>query len=172
MLVPDNVPLATSARLSTVIAAAPPQVFHPNVDAGGKICLDILSEKWSAAYSVHTLLLSLQSLLGEPNNASPLNQAAATLWDDAVRGGGCRAAVLGACRSAVQHAWRRRRRGRSLAPVALLALLSLSPLPLSSRVTPSAEHRPSSARPSCGSTARPRGRSLRAGGAPLARHDG
>ena len=38
--------------------------FHPNVDQYGNICLDILKEKWSAAYSVRTVLLSIQSLLG------------------------------------------------------------------------------------------------------------
>lgn len=56
--------------------------FHPNVDQYGNICLDILKEKWSAAYSVKTLLVSLQSLLGEPNNDSPLNGYAAKLWDN------------------------------------------------------------------------------------------
>jgi ubiquitin-conjugating enzyme E2 C len=55
--------------------------FHPNVDEHGNICLDILKEKWSAAYSVTTVLISLQSLLGEPNNESPLNNVAAELWD-------------------------------------------------------------------------------------------
>lgn len=56
--------------------------YHPNVDiVGGAICLDILQDKWSAVYSVQTILLSLQSLLGEPNNASPLNPDAANLWD-------------------------------------------------------------------------------------------
>ncbi|KAF5324865.1 hypothetical protein D9611_004534 [Ephemerocybe angulata] len=55
--------------------------FHPNVDIGsGAICLDILQDKWSAVYSVQTILLSLQSLLGEPNNNSPLNSEAASLW--------------------------------------------------------------------------------------------
>ncbi|RXW24901.1 hypothetical protein EST38_g954 [Candolleomyces aberdarensis] len=55
--------------------------FHPNVDiASGAICLDILQDKWSAVYSVQTILLSLQSLLGEPNNNSPLNTEAASLW--------------------------------------------------------------------------------------------
>jgi ubiquitin-conjugating enzyme E2 C len=39
-------------------------------------------EKWSAAYSVRTILLSLQSLLGEPNNDSPLNGQAAALWEN------------------------------------------------------------------------------------------
>ncbi|XP_066289035.1 ubiquitin-conjugating enzyme E2 C-like isoform X2 [Branchiostoma lanceolatum] len=39
--------------------------FHPNVDEHGNICLDILKEKWSALYDVRTVLLSIQSLLGE-----------------------------------------------------------------------------------------------------------
>ncbi|CAI4828662.1 CCT_1a_G0052870.mRNA.1.CDS.1 [Saccharomyces cerevisiae] len=56
-------------------------MWHPNVDKSGNICLDILKEKWSAVYNVETILLSLQSLLGEPNNRSPLNAVAAELWD-------------------------------------------------------------------------------------------
>ncbi|KAK4227248.1 ubiquitin-conjugating enzyme/RWD-like protein [Podospora fimiseda] len=65
----------------------PPQVlfrtpiYHPNVDFSGRICLDILKDKWTAAYNIQTVLLSLQSLLGEPNNNSPLNGEAAELWD-------------------------------------------------------------------------------------------
>jgi ubiquitin-conjugating enzyme E2 C len=42
-------------------------IYHPNVDFSGRICLDILKEQWSSVYSVETILLSLQSLLGEPN---------------------------------------------------------------------------------------------------------
>ncbi|KAF8397664.1 hypothetical protein HHK36_016585 [Tetracentron sinense] len=66
----------------------PPQVkfetmcFHPNVDQYGNICLDILQDKWSSAYDCRTILLSIQSLLGEPNNESPLNSYAATLWNN------------------------------------------------------------------------------------------
>ncbi|GAB2229235.1 hypothetical protein Droror1_Dr00023373 [Drosera rotundifolia] len=56
--------------------------FHPNVDVYGNICLDILQEKWSSAYDVRTILLSIQSLLGEPNTSSPLNNQAAALWSD------------------------------------------------------------------------------------------
>ncbi|CAF90168.1 unnamed protein product, partial [Tetraodon nigroviridis] len=56
--------------------------FHPNVDDKGFICLDILKEKWSALYDVRSILLSIQSLLGEPNNESPLNATAAKLWED------------------------------------------------------------------------------------------
>ena len=46
----------------------------------GNICLDILQDKWSAVYDVRATLLSLRSLLGEPNNDSPLNALAASLW--------------------------------------------------------------------------------------------
>ncbi|CAJ1976773.1 unnamed protein product [Sphenostylis stenocarpa] len=66
----------------------PPQVkfetmcFHPNVDQFGNICLDILQDKWSSAYDCRTILLSIQSLLEEPNLESPLNSYAATLWND------------------------------------------------------------------------------------------
>ncbi|KAF2091313.1 ubiquitin-conjugating enzyme E2 [Saccharata proteae CBS 121410] len=63
----------------TVVFKTP--IYHPNIDFSGRICLDILKEKWSAVYNVQSVLLSLQSLLGEPNNASPLNGQAAELWD-------------------------------------------------------------------------------------------
>jgi ubiquitin-conjugating enzyme E2 C len=76
-------------------------IYHPNVDFSGRICLDILKDKWSAVYNIGTVLLSLQSLLGEPNkyvyvmhkeiegkcvangviSSSPLNGQAAELWD-------------------------------------------------------------------------------------------
>ena len=65
---------------------APPKVrfltniYHPNVDKLGRICLDILKEKWSAVYNVRTILLSIQSLLGDPNLDSPLNGHAASIW--------------------------------------------------------------------------------------------
>uniref|UniRef100_A0A1A8H4T3 Ubiquitin-conjugating enzyme E2 C n=1 Tax=Nothobranchius korthausae TaxID=1143690 RepID=A0A1A8H4T3_9TELE len=56
--------------------------FHPNVDNQGFICLDILKDKWSALYDVRSILLSIQSLLGEPNNESPLNTTAAEMWSN------------------------------------------------------------------------------------------
>lgn len=56
--------------------------FHPNIDLSGAICLDILKDKWSALYDVRTILLSIQSLLGEPNNESPLNAQASEMWSN------------------------------------------------------------------------------------------
>lgn len=55
--------------------------FHPNVDTQGNICLDILKEKWSAAFSVKSILQSIQSLLGDANVDSPLNTHAAKVWE-------------------------------------------------------------------------------------------
>ena len=56
-------------------------IFHPNIDTAGNICLDILKDKWSAIYNVEKILVSIQSLLGDPNNDSPLNGQAAGMWD-------------------------------------------------------------------------------------------
>lgn len=56
--------------------------FHPNVDDEGHICVDILQDEWSALLDVRTVLLSIQSLLGEPNVDSPLNEYAAQLWNN------------------------------------------------------------------------------------------
>ncbi|XP_039014611.1 ubiquitin-conjugating enzyme E2 20-like [Hibiscus syriacus] len=51
--------------------------FHPNVDVYVNICLEIFQDKWSSSCDVRTILLSIQSLLGEPNISSPLNTQAA-----------------------------------------------------------------------------------------------
>jgi ubiquitin-conjugating enzyme E2 C len=75
MKFPSNYPIAPP----TVKFETP--IFHPNVDQSGNICLDILKDKWSATYTVSTLLLSIQGLLDTPNNDSPLNSQAAQLWD-------------------------------------------------------------------------------------------
>ena len=56
------------------------KLFHPNVFSDGKLCLDILQDKWSPIHTVGTVLTSIQSLLTDPNTASPAHPEAAKLY--------------------------------------------------------------------------------------------
>ena len=60
-------------------------MYHPNIYADGKICLDILTNQWSPIYDVHTVLTSIQSLLSDPNPDSPANAEAARLYTENVQ---------------------------------------------------------------------------------------
>lgn len=46
------------------------KLFHPNVYADGKICLDILQNQWSPIYDIAAILTSIQSLLSDPNTGT------------------------------------------------------------------------------------------------------
>jgi hypothetical protein len=56
------------------------KIFHPNVDKLGRICLDILKDKWSPALQIRTVLLSIQALMSAPNPDDPLDEAIARKW--------------------------------------------------------------------------------------------
>lgn len=69
------------------------KVWHPNVYTSGMLCISILHpptdnsvggelpcERWNPAQSVRTILLSVISLLNEPNTMSPANVEAAGMY--------------------------------------------------------------------------------------------
>jgi ubiquitin-conjugating enzyme E2 A len=75
------------------------QMFHPNVYGTGELCLDILQNRWSPTYDVAAILTSIQrwarpcspvrrrmltvrSLLNDPNTSSPANVEASNLYKD------------------------------------------------------------------------------------------
>ena len=68
-------------------------LWHPNIYPDGKVCISILhspgedrfgyekaSERWSPVQSVEKVLMSVISMLAEPNDMSPANVEAAKQW--------------------------------------------------------------------------------------------
>ena len=70
-------------------------VWHPNIHEDGKVCISILhapgedatgyeksEERWSPVQSIEKVLISVLSMLAEPNDESPANVDAAKMWRD------------------------------------------------------------------------------------------
>ena len=51
-------------------------IYHPNIGKDGEICLDLLHSQWSPVLGVRHLLISLCSLLSDPNPDHGLNKDA------------------------------------------------------------------------------------------------
>ena len=55
------------------------QIFHPNINVEGAVCLNILRDDWKPILTVNAVILGLIFLFIEPNPDDPLNHEAAEL---------------------------------------------------------------------------------------------
>jgi len=53
------------------------QIYHPNINWEGNVCLNILREDWKPVLSISAVIFGIYTLFVEPNPSDPLNPEAA-----------------------------------------------------------------------------------------------
>ncbi|XP_037655571.1 ubiquitin-conjugating enzyme E2 N-like [Choloepus didactylus] len=74
LFLPEEYPMAASKVCFMT------KIYHPSINKLGRICLDILKDKWSPALQIGTALLLIQVLLSAPNSDDPLENDVEEQW--------------------------------------------------------------------------------------------
>ena len=74
MLLPDDYPMTPPTVLFIT------KIYHPNIDRLGRVCLDILKTSWTPALQIRSVMLSIQALLGSPDEHDFLNIEVSDVW--------------------------------------------------------------------------------------------
>jgi ubiquitin-conjugating enzyme E2 M len=71
--------MSIRAHLSADLEICSLQIYHPNVDLEGNVCLNILREDWKPVLNLNSVMVGLQYLFLEPNADDPLNKGEETV---------------------------------------------------------------------------------------------